>query len=505
MEWFVGVGTALGAIACGIVSSYYFLQSICPPVTTTTGLGCVLHAAEMVPRGEYWVILAGVFALVASVSYPMKRFGGASFIRGRLFQPGTLEGVAPVGWRKWLFVPLLLAAYAALQLTEILLIPGGNAPYSDPKAFYIPAALDILSGERCTTAPLASTCNYEHPPLDKLFLALSIKVFGKNVVGYSLFPLLFGAGTLLMTYGIARAVSGERVGRWAAFFLLIDGTFLGLDQQAWTDVPMVFFGLAAVYVQFALLKDHPSLRETLVGVLLGLSILSKETGILFLFAIVLYSGGVTRELSLRRLALLVGVTALVSAAGLQIYDTVFTPFPTFVDHIKYILHYNSLIGTPGWPQESWLPFLGRSVVPLAWLVFYPPFGFISTMPEEWLLVLAMVVAFYLQGWRVGQLSLLEHRTTLFIIAWMAATYAPYFIAQLFRATYPFYMIQMLPAAAVADAWLMTKFTRGMKVGFVLGCLGWLYVFFPMSSTAIPILTNVAKWVTCVMGACPGGP
>jgi 4-amino-4-deoxy-L-arabinose transferase-like glycosyltransferase len=505
VEWFLASGAALVAIGCTIVAAYYFSMTFCPPISTSTGLTCTLTAAAIAPRGEMWLLLAGAFGLISALTYPMARFGGASFIRGRLYQPGSLDGVVAQGWKGRLFIPALMVAYAALQLAEIYLVPGGNAPYSDPQAFYIPAALDILSGNRCTTSPVSSTCNYEHPPLDKLLLALSIRTFGQNVVGYSIFPLLFGAGTLLLTYGIARAVSGQRVARYAAFFLLIDGTFLGLNQQAWTDVPMVFFGLFATYVYLSVLKDHPSLKVTLAGSLLGLSILSKETGVLFFIAIVAYSFVVSHDLSVRRLVLLLGTTALVAAVGLQLYDMLFTPFPTFIAHIQYILNYNSLIGVPGWPQESWLPFLGRSVVPLAWLVFYPPFGFISTMPEEWLLLASLPVIVYFAGWRMEALSQLEKRTVMFITIWMGATFAPFFFAQLVRATYPFYMIQMLPAAVIADGWMMTKFTRSMKVAFIIACLAWLYVFFPLTPTAEPVLSYVSRWLHCLSGACAGGP
>ena len=503
VEWFLAVAASALAVGCAVVSAYYFSKTFCPPVTVTTGLTCVLNAASVAPRGEWWLLAAGLLGLAAAVVFPLKRFGNASFIRGRMYRPGSLEGEV-TGWSAKLFVPLLLVGYAALQLAEILLVPGGNKPYSDPQAFYIPAAMDILSGTRCTASPYASTCNYEHPPLDKLFLALSIKAFGQNVVGYSIFPLVFGAGTLLLTYGIAMAVGGQRVGRYAAFFMLIDGTFLGLFMQGWTDVPMVFFGLFGVYAYMATLKTRPHLRALVAGCLFGLSILSKETGVLFVLAIVGYSLIVSHDLSLKNLVLLLGATALVGASGLQIYDTLFTPFPTFVAHIEYILHYNSLIGVPGWPQESWLPFLGRSVVPIAWLVFYPPFGFISTMPEEWLLLASLPVVVYFLGWKMDSLGQLERQVVQFIPIWLGSTFAFYFFAQLFRATYPFYMVQMLPAAVIADGWMMTKFTRTMKVAFILGCLVWLYVFFPLTPTAGPVLSYVSRWISCVGSVCPGG-
>jgi len=503
VEWFVSMVTSLVAVFSVIASIYYYSMTFCPPVTVMTGLACVLKADAMAPRAEMWLIIAGVFGLAGALSYPMKRLGGASFTRARLFKPSSLEGEA-TGWKARLFVPLLLAGYAALQLTEILFVPGGNKPYSDPQAFYIPAALDILSGTKCSPSPYSSTCNYEHPPLDKLFLALSIKVFGQNFTGYSIFPLLFGAGSLLLTYGIALEVSGQKVARYAAIFLLIDGTFLGINDQAWTDVPMVFFGLFGVYVLLKVRNKRQLTWAAISGALLGLSILSKETGVLFVVAAIACALWLTRNITVKRLVVLLGVTALVAAGGLQIYDMLLTPFPTFIAHIQYILHYNSLIGLPGWPQESWLPFLGKSVVPLAWLIFYPPFGFISTMPEEWLLLASLPAVLYLIGWKSSSLSELERRTILFIPLWLASTYAFYFFAQLFRSTYPFYMIQMLPAAVIADGWMMTKFTRPMKILFILGCLGWLYVFFPMSSTAIPVLTYVSKWISCVGSACPGG-
>ena len=505
VEWHVSMVALFAAVGSACVAAYYFSLSICPPVSTTTGLGCYFRAASALPRGELWTMLAAIFAFLSSVTYPMARFGGASFLRGRLFQPGSLEGTAGPPWTSRLFLVALMLSYAALQLIEFLLVPAGGSPYSDPQAYYIPAALDILAGNRCTTSPVESTCNYEHPPLDKLFLALSIRTFGKNLVGYSLFPVLFGAGSLLLTYGIAKEVSGQKVAQYAAFFLLIDGVFLGMNEQAWTDTPMFFFGLFAVYVYLSAFRSRPAVKAMVAGSLIGLSILSKETGLLFVIAILAYSFLARHDLSMKRALLLLGAAALVAAVGLELYDVVLTPFPSFIAHIQYILAYNHEIGLSGWAQESWLPFLGGTVIPMAWFLFYPPFGFISTMPEEWLFLASVVVAVYLLARKWESLSPPEGNTILFVFVWMGATWAPFVFAQLFRSTYPFYMLGMLPGVVIADGWIMTKLTRPMKVVFVIACLAWLAVLFPMTSTAIPLLPYIGRWLHCISSACPGGP
>jgi hypothetical protein len=138
-------------------------------------------------------------------------------------------------------------------------------------------------------------------------------------------------------------------------------------------------------------------------------------------------------------------------------------------------------------------------------VFYPPTGFVSTLPEEWLLLTSLAVAAYLMLSKWEKVSLPERETMSFVLAWLATTWVPYFLAQLVRATYPFYMLQMLPAAAIANAWMMTKFPKPVKFAFVAACLIWLVLFFPMTQTSASFLPFVGRWLGCLSTACPGGP
>jgi 4-amino-4-deoxy-L-arabinose transferase-like glycosyltransferase len=502
-EKLVSYGFVLLAVVLLAYGAYLFSLTLCPPISTSTGLECPLNAPKRLAEAQLSVVSAGVSLLAILLTYPMSRFGGASFLRRRIYQPTSLEDAVAHVRLDRLFLPILALSYVAVELLALLVIPAGQYPYSDPQAFYIPAATNILDGVRCPVSAVNSVCNYEHPPLEKLFLALSMKIFGNNAAGYSIFPVIMGLGSLLAFYGIARKIAGKKIAGYASFFLLIDGVFIGMNYQPWLDTPMVFFGLMATYVYLA--DTKPLRRGILVGTFLALSILSKETGILYVLAIGAYDLLVRRAMSKKEALLTLATVAVVGAVGLQLYDSFFTGFPTFLSHVQFMLNHNTMIGLPGWAQESWLPFLGGAVVPSSWLIFYPPFGFIATMPEDWLLLASIPVAAYLMLWRTSDLSGREKNLISFVFVWLATTYAPFFFFQLVRATYPFYMFQLLPAVVMADAWMMMKLPKPLKVAFVAICLAWLAVFFPMTPSAVPVLAVASGWFGCLTGVCLGPP
>jgi 4-amino-4-deoxy-L-arabinose transferase-like glycosyltransferase len=234
---------------------------------------------------------------------------------------------------------------------------------------YGTAASRILEGQSCPTigtpaAPLSTPCNYEHPPLAKALGAVSLYVFGSvhnatapgslpsrltSLLSTTAFPLVLGALSIPLLYSIAYDVSGEkRLALVAAVSLLMEPLFALFSRVDYLDITMVFFGLCAYAVYFGRKRLGPANEYVVSGVFLALSILSKETGLVFLAPLVVYhllfreAGWGTR---LREVAIVVGVGVAGSVLGLQLYDTLaVTPFPSFVNNVAYMVEFsNSLV------------------------------------------------------------------------------------------------------------------------------------------------------------------
>src|ERR1700722_4313688 len=76
---------------------------------------------------------------------------------------------------------------------------------------YLAAAFSILDGTKCATAA-GNGCNYEHPPLSKLLMALGFEIFGRtqvvgpsvgigaNQIGGRFFNMLMGSLSVPVLY-----------------------------------------------------------------------------------------------------------------------------------------------------------------------------------------------------------------------------------------------------------------------------------------------------------------
>jgi 4-amino-4-deoxy-L-arabinose transferase-like glycosyltransferase len=140
------------------------------------------------------------------------------------------------------------------------------------EAFYIPAANDILKG-------VAS--NPEHPFLGKLWGSIGIAIFGDNWFGWRIPMVAFGMLTLYVFYHLARLFLDETKALMATAFLSFDTIFFIHSSLLLLEVPCLFFGILGFYLYF---KD----RYILSAAAFGMSILSKEWGVMFVIALLVY-------------------------------------------------------------------------------------------------------------------------------------------------------------------------------------------------------------------------
>lgn len=187
------------------------------------------------------------------------------------------------------------------------------------ETYYVKAANDILEG-------VAS--NPEHPFVGKLWGAIGIAIFGDNWFGWRIPIVAFGVLTLYVFYNLARHFLDERRALVATAFLSFETIFFMHSSLLLLDIPPLFFGILGFYFYC---KD----RYILSAVSLGMAILSKEWGILFVFALLAYHIFTTKPLSRRGLNVsrpmliktgkFVAVLILVVAMPLWTYAIIYKP------------------------------------------------------------------------------------------------------------------------------------------------------------------------------------
>ncbi len=76
----------------------------------------------------------------------------------------------------------------------------------------------------------------DHPPLGKLLIAVGIKLFGDNSLGWRAAPTFFGILSILLAWQLARAAFGDRRTGWIAAALIAgDGFFIAYSRTALLD------------------------------------------------------------------------------------------------------------------------------------------------------------------------------------------------------------------------------------------------------------------------------
>jgi dolichyl-phosphate-mannose--protein O-mannosyl transferase len=177
----------------------------------------------------------------------------------------------PPGWRRDLWIALLLALVAA-----VFRLPGLEQPpeeYFD-EVYHAKAARAYLAGE----AP----AEWVHPPMAKLLIAIGVRAFGYEPWAWRLVPALAGTLLIVVFFLLARRVlPTERAALLASVLLLCDGVYLVQSRIAMTNIFAVLFQLgAALLILRAVLRERLGLPDMLgAGVLLGLAFSTRWTSL----------------------------------------------------------------------------------------------------------------------------------------------------------------------------------------------------------------------------------
>lgn len=137
---------------------------------------------------------------------------------------------------------------------------------------------------------------FKHPPLFTYLVALALKLFGNDMNNAAFVPLLFGVLTIPLAYFLGKNIFSTSVGIIAAFIVWADPVSIISSQKIWMDSTISCLMVATILCYVLALKRNQSVFYIAGGVVAGLAVLTKYTGLLPWFILIVYSVLFRRDL-----------------------------------------------------------------------------------------------------------------------------------------------------------------------------------------------------------------
>lgn len=120
-----------------------------------------------------------------------------------------------------------------------------------------------------------------HPLLFQFMLSVVYKIHFSDVLG-RLLAVVVGIGAIVVTYYLGKTLYGRRAGAFAATFLALMPYHVVVSRQVLLDGPMVFFATLTLYMLARFGKTQKPIWLFSASAAMGLTFLSKETGIILM-------------------------------------------------------------------------------------------------------------------------------------------------------------------------------------------------------------------------------
>lgn len=345
--------------------------------------------------------------------------------------------------------------------------------------------------------PGIDSVNQEHPLLAKLLIALSMSIIGDNGWGWRIPSVVFGLLSIFVLYLLLKKTAKSPLIALMGTFLFSFDTLVFVHSRIATlDIFVLGFMLLGFYWYF-------SNRMNLSALGMALATLCKISGLYGILTLGAFHLG--RELlsrgrkvdwqSLLSVFEKYAIVYLVSFIVLMaVLDFLWAGYKNPFEHLSHIYSYTFALRAPDVrkPTDIWS-------YPWEWLVdqvkihyatvnvsvftdhdvarTYPSVDFIGAMNPT--IVFLTIPAMAYNVYRYHET---KSEFSLFMLAWFAMTYLPYFPAAIFghRIMYIFYFLNTVPAVAASVAGMIVdqKPPRIIVVFYVAAVIIGFYMMFP---------------------------
>lgn len=127
-----------------------------------------------------------------------------------------------------------------------------------------------------------------HPPLAKYTQAIFIKILGSSSFSWRMSSVLFGVGVIWAVYKLSEELfNNQRISLLAAGLASLDGLLLVQSRITMNDIHVTFFILLTLIFYLRYKKDPQNKKLFITGLMAGLAMGSKWSGLLVLLIVVL--------------------------------------------------------------------------------------------------------------------------------------------------------------------------------------------------------------------------
>ncbi len=345
--------------------------------------------------------------------------------------------------------------------------------------------------------PGIDSVNQEHPLLAKLLIALSMSIIGDNGWGWRIPSVVFGLLSIFVLYLLLKKTAKSPLIALMGTFLFSFDTLVFVHSRIATlDIFVLGFMLLGFYWYF-------SNRMNLSALGMALATLCKISGLYGILTLGAFHLG--RELlsrgrkvdwqSLLSVFEKYAIVYLVSFIVLMaVLDFFWAGYKNPFEHLSHIYSYTFALRAPdvrkatdiwSYPWEWLVDQVKIHYATVNVSVFtdhdvartYPSVDFIGAMNPT--IVFLTIPAMAYNVYRYHET---KSEFSLFMLAWFAMTYLPYFPAAIFghRIMYIFYFLNTVPAVAASVAGMIVDQTppRIIVVFYVAAVIIGFYMMFP---------------------------
>jgi len=180
----------------------------------------------------------------------------------------------------------------------ILLYLGTNFLALNETIIYVPDsgryliwANSIARGEGYRDATSPEPTRYVvHSPLYALFLAPSQMIFPHSIEAAKATTVLFGALAILGFFLLLKMFIPEEYALWGAILFILHPETINYSTQVLTEIPFVCVTLYAIILiqRYTTNQNNSWMTKAAIAILVSVSVLLREVGVVFAFAVILY-------------------------------------------------------------------------------------------------------------------------------------------------------------------------------------------------------------------------